>query len=195
MMGLPMPTLPFADDPILTEGAAYWLRKRAGRPMPARRDIDLLDMPARIVPHVVLAEILAPSGLVRYRIVGEEMVERFGFNFGGKTSRQIFHGTYRTFLEDTFALLYRDRMPVYTESQFRWDNDGHALTRRLMMPLANDGDSPSHVFIVQTWPPCSKDSFPARRMVIQPEQLEKHSSKVFILPQRWDSTGAGGRDS
>lgn len=140
----------------------------------------MLDMPREIIPYIVLAEILSPAGQVRYRVVGGEMVTRFGFNFSGKTSSEIFSGTYRRFIEDTFALTYKSRRPVYSESTFRWDAEGYARTHRLFMPLSAKDGEPTHILIVQTWPdvPEGRTGTLPHRMIVDVDPKQSHRRVV-----------------
>src|SRR3546814_19752127 len=78
--------LPFADDRILLNLAAYWSARRNGQVLPQRSDIDPLDMPRRLLPHLVLAEPAGGSdGAIRFRLVGTELVKRIGRDATGKT--------------------------------------------------------------------------------------------------------------
>ena len=58
--------------PRLKQALTYWQMKRAGRAMPARRDIDPVDIPA-LLPYVVLIDVLAEPLDFRYRLIGTEI--------------------------------------------------------------------------------------------------------------------------
>jgi hypothetical protein len=48
---------------------------------------------------------------------------------------------------------FHDAVPVYSESVFRWDAEGFAMTRRLMLPLSHgERDRSAQVLSVQVWP-------------------------------------------
>lgn len=147
----------FADDPALMSVASYWLAKRNGRLMPDRAEIDPLDLPAAVWPNLLLAEPVAGSTAIRYRLVGSAHVERYGFDFTGKTTSEIMQGSYREYMESIYQTALDERRPVYSESIFRWDDadyaHGHAATRRLMLPLSRgEPDVAAQVFSVQVWP-------------------------------------------
>ncbi len=143
----------FADQPVLNAGFEYWRAQREGDALPGRAAIDPVRMPREILPFILWAEFLSAEGLIRYRLVGEEMVRRWGHNFRGETSADLFSGSYRQFMESTFATCFEHRRPVYTESLFRWDVGGWRSTKRLMLPFAEkSGGPPAHCLIVQTWP-------------------------------------------
>lgn len=83
--------LPFADDRILLNLASYWAAKR-GLPLPQRRDIDPLDMPRSLLPHLALVEPVEGGPVVRFRLIGTELVQRYGRDATGKTSADIWQG-------------------------------------------------------------------------------------------------------
>lgn len=57
--------------PRLREALAYWRSKLAGRAMPSRRDLDPVDMP-RLLPYVMLMDVLVGPLDFRYRLIGTE---------------------------------------------------------------------------------------------------------------------------
>lgn len=143
----------FIDQPILNSAFRYWCEQREGEGLPCRAAIDPLLIPRDVLPFVIWAEYLSPQGVMRYRLVGEEMVNRWGANFRGCTSSELFSGSYRQFMESAFATCYEKRRPVFTESLFRWDVGGWQVTQRLMLPFAAEPDDPpQHCLVIQVWP-------------------------------------------
>jgi hypothetical protein len=145
------PDLPiFADDATLSTVARYWTAQRRGRPVPARADIDPLHLPPSVWPNLLLAEPIAGSSAMRYRLVGSAHVERYTFDFTGRTTSEIMQGSYRTYMEAIYNTSLQESLPVYSESVFRWDARGYAFTRRLMLPLTHGAHG--MIFSVQVWP-------------------------------------------
>lgn len=148
----------FADDPALSEVAAYWTRQRMRgdgrlRLMPQRADFDPLHLSPGIWPNLILSEPVAGSTAWRYRLVGSAHVERYTFDFTGKTTAEIMQGSYRDYMEQIYTTCRRDALPVYSESVFRWDAQGFAMTRRLMLPLSLEHDDQAGMVLsVQVWP-------------------------------------------
>lgn len=189
-------------DPILALSLEFWEKKRADKVLPDRDDFDPLNIPAPLFPYLILAEVLSDSGLVRYRLVGNEMHSRWGENFTGRTSADIFSGSYREYLESAFALCIAKRLPIFTASRFRWDQGGFLSTQRVMLPIAeasgtgspsaDGGASPgssdardksetvSQILVVQTWPNENED----RRtdpMVITPGTSPAQNEPIQVL--------------
>lgn len=143
---------PFADEPALQAVADYWTHKRRDRRMPDRSEIDPLDLPPSIWPNLIISEPAGP-GLWRYRLVGSAHVARYGMDFTGKTLQEIMQGSYCDYMTALYDAAFHDSVPVYSESVFRWDAEGFAMTRRLMLPLSQGmADRPALVLSVQVWP-------------------------------------------
>lgn len=147
----------FADDPALLEVARYWSGKRKGRMLPGRADIDPLELSPGVWPNLLLTEPVPESAAMRYRLVGSAHVERYTFDFTGKTTAEIMQGSYRDYMERIYRTCLDQAAPVYSESVFRWDDadyaHGHASTRRLMLPISlGDPDRAAQILSVQVWP-------------------------------------------
>lgn len=167
-------------DPILRAALDYWLNARGDSDIPLRSHIDPVTMPPEILPYLVLAEYLNPEGRVRFRLVGGKMEERWGHNFSGQTSDEIFSGSYREFLESLFETAYSSRIPVYSESVFRWDAGGFQRTERIMMPICFEIDGPpTQVLIVQNWPDDGQWDIKPTKSLISGEG--QHKSSVLDL--------------
>ena len=94
---------------------------------------------------------------MRYRLVGSAHVERYTFDFTGKTTAEIMQGSYREYMERIYGTCLAEAAPVYSESVFRWDDadyaHGHASTRRLMLPVGRgEPNRAAQILSVQVWP-------------------------------------------
>ena len=146
-------------DAILQEALAFWRENRRDAGLPTRAEIDPLNIPRSLFPYLILADVLSPDGFMRFRLVGARMRDKWGADFNGKTSQEIFTGSYRQYIEGAFAQCIRDELPVYSESHFRWDVDGYRRTRRLMLPIADEAHGGTRqILVVQTWPDSAGDS-------------------------------------
>ncbi len=126
----------FTSDPVLLSLYGYWDARRGARPMPERRDIDPIGMESAVLKSVALVEFIGER--VRYRVVGTEIVRRFGRDFTGQYMDELMTGSYLAFIDDLFHNMREHRAPVFSESPYRWDVAGYRLTRRIFLPL---GDS------------------------------------------------------
>ena len=175
--------LPFADEPVLSALAEYWSRLRRGRRMPQRAEISPFEIPKPILPFLIIAEFIEGSPSVRFRLVGTEMVEHFGFDFTGRTTAEVASGSYREYLEGLFQMVRESGEPTYSESAFQWDRGGILGTRRLMLPLATAELEPGQVLIGQVWPEDSRaDRGPATAKVIPTALMDRNFHRKVRLP-------------
>ena len=144
----------FVLDPIQASVLDYWHRARGTGTMPLLDALDPLNFDPSVLPYLIVAEYLDDRGRVRYRLAGEKMVERWGANFRGKRSDELFTGDYREHVEKCFALSWSERCPVYSEGIFRWNDGGWIRTTRVMLPFAAEPDGdPVRVIVVQVFLP------------------------------------------
>ena len=73
-----------SDNPRFLELKAYWDRKRGSRPMPARGDIDPLELRGHL-GSLVLIDVLPGMTDFRMRLVGTTIAEAYGRDSTGKT--------------------------------------------------------------------------------------------------------------
>lgn len=132
----------------------YWRAVKGEDATPTVDALDPLAFDRRALPYLLVADYLNDQGLIRYRLIGEEVVRRWGINFSGKRSDEMFTGDYRVYLERCFALARSERCPVYSESIFRWNDGGWTRTSRLLLPFsAEPGGVPVRVVAVQVFMP------------------------------------------
>jgi len=169
--------LPFADDRILLNLAAYWSARRGGRPLPQRSDIDPLDMPRRLLPHLALAEPAGRGdGSIRFRLVGTEVVQRTGRDATGKTSAEIMQGAYRAYIEGLYATVIAKAQPLYAETTRQWPEEGSSRVRRLLLPVSDGRAGVGFVLTAQSYGPgwTEQGETPRpRQNLIAVEALEK----------------------
>jgi len=169
------------DDPILKAALDFWVKCRPASGLPTREEVDPVRIPPPLFPYLVLADVLSSEGRVQYRLVGNEMLHRWGENFAGRRSDEIFSGDYRTYMENAFALAVARCLPVFTASRFRWDVDGYLWTRRLMLPIGATVTGPVvQVLVVQTWPN-SPDGGRTEPMVVVPGTAPVENAEPVLI--------------
>lgn len=78
-----------ADD-LIEAGLAYWNSRRGDRAMPTRADLDPADI-KRLLPHVVLVDVLHDPLNFRFRLLGTEVDRITTSNPLGKRFSEIPH--------------------------------------------------------------------------------------------------------
>ena len=126
-------------DPILDPLLTYWTAKRGSRALPARADIDPVDIPA-LLQHIGLVDVESQPRRYRYRLVGSYMQTMFGENYQGRYLDEARHARYRAFLTDLYSDAVEQRRPIHSEAVFDYGSDRVVTIHRLVLPLAeNDG--------------------------------------------------------
>lgn len=147
---------PPADPPFTDERVAaafyYWRRKRAGRTMPSRADIDPTEIP-KLLPDLMLVDVLG-DGRYRYRLIGTENARAHGMNATGRYLDEVLPGAeYKAHVTGLYDECVREGRPVYSECLFlssqRQAPERH--TKVLFLPLSEDGETVNIVMVVQVF--------------------------------------------
>jgi len=142
--------IPFEEaDERLKQVYAYWQMKRAGRAMPARRDIDPAEMRS-VLPHLMLIDV-EPGPRYRYRLFGTAVTDAFGMNPTGKCVDEVMTGDYKAFLLGLYDDLCAEKKPIYSTSIYGTKRDTKMWTQRLMLPLSSDGAAVDKVLACQVF--------------------------------------------
>lgn len=129
--------------PVLGPLLRYWNDKRgAERVMPERKDIDPLEMGARLLPHLLLSDLLDRGNRVRFRVVGTNIVRRWGFEPTAKYLDEGL-GPYFATLGELHHACFAERAPIYSVSAFRWGVNRELEAHHLVLPLAKGGFEPA----------------------------------------------------
>jgi hypothetical protein len=123
----------------------YWREKCGGRRMPARADIEPLEIP-ELLPTLLLIDIVMPeSGAAgprfRVRLAGTEIVERYGEDYTGRYLDEIDFGDQQPQILADFSECAATGAPHRGQRQF-WSARGIQLQmERLILPLGADGET------------------------------------------------------
>jgi len=137
-----MSTTPISH-PLLLALLRYWLAKRGARLLPARRDIDPLEIGAELLPSLVLADLLDRGTHVRFRLVGTGVVKRIGADPTGRYLERELRGGWFDALGSLYRLVYAERAPIYAESELQWGTGRRLRVQHLLLPLTQDGPDPA----------------------------------------------------
>jgi hypothetical protein len=125
--------------PLLLTLYDYWLGKRGVRSVMLRADLDPLEIPS-LLQNLILSDVADEGRAIRYRLVGTEIVTAHGFDYTGRTIEQLTSGTTLAFTQQLYGIIVTQRVPVYSEGNFRWVGKEHRWTSRLHLPLSRDGN-------------------------------------------------------
>lgn len=126
---------------------AYWDARRGARTMPARSDIDPVDLKA-LLPVLILIDVVPDARRYTYRLVGTREVEMRGRDPTGKSILEAYYGESA---EDT--TFYLDRV-VQAREPVLYRGTYQPLTTRtqrddvLFLPLSKDGEAVNMIMLL-----------------------------------------------
>ncbi len=126
-------------DPRLRALKRYWDDERGSRAMPARADLDPVDVP-KLLPYVMLVETAETLEEFRYRLIGTEACmgfdrDRTGARFAELPPTECFDEVYGAYWRS-----FRERKPQYSHGPLALIGNGRAEFSRLTLPLSHDGN-------------------------------------------------------
>jgi hypothetical protein len=128
------------DDALLAGLLSYWETARGTRPMPTKTDIDPVRLGAKLLPHVLLVELVA-GGRLRYRLCGTALIEAAGADITGKHVDELYpNPAYTGYIDGLYRRCIAERRPIYSESRYLASSSSLQRTaRRLICPIAGEG--------------------------------------------------------
>ena len=149
------------EDPGLVSLLAYWDSKRRGRCCPARPDIDPLEI-KKLLPQLFLVDVHGEPPVFRYRLVGTEIVQRYGRNDTGETLDAISDATMRETVRRQYLAAIEICGPICHHNRFVFADYRILEYRRLLLPLSPDAENINmllggvHYISVKGDPPAAK---------------------------------------
>jgi len=115
----------------------YWDGKRAGRAMPARADLDPIEMKAWL-PGIQLIDVHENPRRLVYRLVGEVEVAMRGFSHAG---REVAEASFAVSQEEAlrnYNIVIDQRTMVYDWARYMTANGFHVSQETIFLPLSDD---------------------------------------------------------
>lgn len=113
-----------------------WDRKRGGRAMPARQDIDTVEL-REWLGNLVLVEVVDAGASYRYRVYGTKLADLFGHELTGRVVSH-FASAHQPLIVGDYDRVRRDRMPVYFDRHGVAQGE-YARIQALALPLSTAG--------------------------------------------------------
>ena len=133
--------------PKLQSAYRYWDLKRAGRPMPARADIDPAEMVA-FLSHIVLLDVLRDPLDFRYRLMGTAVDAHMTRYYTGLRMSEVPHQRAPSIIWSNFETVLRERTPMLTNVPYVGPHKDFLRVQDLIMPLSSDGQEVDILFAV-----------------------------------------------
>ncbi|GAB4225390.1 MAG: hypothetical protein Tsb0032_31360 [Kiloniellaceae bacterium] len=127
--------------PDLLKFFDYWRSKRDGRLMPAKGDIDPIEI-GWALSRIFLMDYAPETGFT-YRLAGAEISEVFGrSNLKGLNLRDVLPPEGARIVEARWAPLVRDSAVICMKGMIYLAAERTPLGERLLLPLADDAEGP-----------------------------------------------------
>lgn len=144
---LPSSNLPKAPSPILDAAFEYWLSKKCGPEIPLRSAIDPVEIP-RLLPHLMLLDVLREPLDFRYRLIGEGIQANITPGFRGKTHRQLDGKGPGSLVWEGLRKVVETGIPRYGRAPYVGPESAVKQFLDLLLPLSEDGAGVSQILIV-----------------------------------------------
>jgi hypothetical protein len=158
-MRYPMPEIAVDPShlaqPVLAALKAYWDKQRGERAMPARGDLDPVDLKSYL-GWIAMLDALPGFEDFRYRLVGTRIADYFPTDGTGQTIRQAFAPFGNDAATAVLALhqqVARDRRPLYLSGTLDLSGplgrpDGARFAyESLVLPLSDDGTTTNKLMV------------------------------------------------
>lgn len=128
------------SDPDLTKFYDYWSSLRGGRPMPSRRDLDPLQIPAAYLPDLMLIDVVHEPLRLKYRLIGTHVVTASGEDRTGRFFDDVSFFKLHPAVMRQFEQVATSGRPLHSLEPFtNFVNGTTYEVDRLMLPLSGDG--------------------------------------------------------
>ena len=126
-------------DDRVRRAFAYWDSARRGRHMPARSDIDPLDLRFCLGWICMIEVLYGAQTRYRYRLDGSKLAEITGFDLTGKYVDQIESDDYRQLADMAYGRVVNTKSPLFLGNKEDWLERGFYM-ESVALPLSDDGE-------------------------------------------------------
>ncbi len=125
-------------NPALRHVVSYWFDICGGRPMPARRDINPIEIRSALA-QIWLCDYLSESDRFRYRLAGDEINDFWGFNLSGKYLDEIVPAERLASVTKKYRMATELPAIVYDRGCLSLTEEIKRNGERIILPLSDDG--------------------------------------------------------
>lgn len=140
------------ESPVAALALAEWDRLRGARSMPAPADIDPLDMPRHLLPHLLLLDIEhRPALRFRWRLIGTHITKLVQRDRTGRYWDEIYDDQTREMLATGPLWVIEHRRPVRLLGSAYYAGKHHVRSESVDMPLSTDGETVDRLLTVTVY--------------------------------------------
>ncbi|HEX6120807.1 MAG TPA: PAS domain-containing protein [Dongiaceae bacterium] len=125
----------------------YWVERCGGRSMPARSDIDPVDLKP-LLPLLILIDVVSDARRYVYRLVGTHEVEMRGSDPTGKPIGEAYYAESAGETARYLDQVVRTRQPVLYRGIYRPLSTRTQREDVIFLPLSKDGETVSMIMVL-----------------------------------------------
>jgi hypothetical protein len=126
------------ENPILIDLLAYWRQACAGRPMPARADIDPVQIKPALLPYILLVDV-EHGPRYRWRLISTHITMVLDRDKTGAYWDDIYDGEEIASMTYRADWVVRHRLPLRSTGHCIERDRDYDYNEALFMPLSDDG--------------------------------------------------------
>lgn len=127
------------SDPRLKRLYDYWVEKKGARRMPARADLDPLDM-IYVLGDLMLVEVIDEAvPRFRIRLHGSNLAARAGYDLTGKILDELPHNEFRSIVKEAWTEVVATAEPRHCLQDAVLDGRLYRY-ESIVLPLSPDGE-------------------------------------------------------
>jgi len=126
-------------DPRWAALLSYWRELKRGSKLPPRGALDPSALPAGLMPHFFIYDVVSDRQDYRMRLAGSMLCAIVGSEMRGKMFDDIHPADQAAAIRHEFDEVVSSGKPHYAERSAQWLPDRQLPYRRLLLPFAEDG--------------------------------------------------------
>ncbi len=131
---------------VIELGEAYWNSKCSGEQLPARSDIDPLDIPL-LLPQVILLDVRKDSWDFRFRLIGTNIVHHLSNDWTGSWMSEIDHMAPPSRIFNSCVEVASSGAPLHSNTPYVGPHQNYVRAEDVILPLASDGTTPDMLLV------------------------------------------------
>lgn len=128
----------------------YWIEKHRGERAPCPEDIDILDLEFAI-GSISFIDVVDPAPRFRMRMIGSEVVARYGKDFTGRIVDEIEDEDTRDLLCASYATAYAGPDPFWVQREM-YSGEHVFIYECLILQLKDESGHTIRLMSVLNWP-------------------------------------------
>ena len=128
------------EDPRLRDFVRYWQEKREGERLPARADIDPLELKP-FMGDMFMLDVVGEPKRFRYRLIGTNIVARVGRDSTGKFQEETYSPEQAAQNNAHYRSICETKKPTRNFGVINWVGRNFLRYEIANVPLAGDGET------------------------------------------------------